>query len=255
MSSSTQFVKGLFIPFRGFYLIMTSFKLFMLALIPLLLAIGVGIFLLVSLWTNTSSFMELILEWAPWLHQLMQFRIGEISLLGMVFQGLFWIFIILFTIYFSYLALMLIGAPFYSLLVDKILVRRGLQPPVHNNFIRWLYTSLKMLIITLFKLVIFMTATGLLFIVSFWSLGVILVPLLVGFMIAYDCIDFSLECMNYSLRKRWHYFTDHLSFFSGLALAILFFSFIPGLFTVSLPFFIAGGADAFASIAQSEATT
>ena len=177
MSSSTHFVKGLFIPFRGFYLIMTSFKLFMLALIPLLLAIGVGIFLLVSLWTSTSSFMALLLEWAPWLHQLMQLRIADVSLLGMIFQGLFWMFIILFTIYFSYLVLILIGAPFYSLLVDKILVRRGLQPPVQNNFIRWLYTTLKMLIITLFKLVIFMTATGLLFVVSFWSLGVILVPI------------------------------------------------------------------------------
>jgi uncharacterized protein involved in cysteine biosynthesis len=234
---------------------MTSFKLFILALIPLLLAIAVGIFFLVSLWTSTGTFMEFILEWAPWLHQMMQFRFGEISILGMVFQGLFWVFMILFAIYFSYLALIIIGAPFYSLLVDKILLQRGLQPPVQNNFIRWLYTSLKMLIVSLFKLVIFMTATGLLFIVSFWSLGVILVPLLVGFMIAYDCIDFSLECMNYSLRKRRQYFTDHLSFFSGLALAILFFSFIPGLFTISLPFFIAGGADAFASIAQSEAST
>jgi uncharacterized protein involved in cysteine biosynthesis len=213
MSSSTHFVRGLFVPFRGFYIVITSLKLLALAFVPFLLAIVTGIYLLVSLWSSSTSFMSILLEWVPWLHQLMQFRVADMSLLGVLFQGLFWMFVILFTIYFSYLVLIIMGAPFYSLLVDKILIRRGLQPPVQNNFIRWLYTTLKMLIITLLKLVIFMTATALLFVMSFWSLGVILVPLLVGFMIAYDCIDFSLECMNYSLRKRWSYFKGHMSFF------------------------------------------
>ncbi len=254
MSASANFVKGLFVPFRGIYLVMTNFKLLVLSLIPLFMAIGLGIYLLISLWNSSTSFMVMLLEWMPWLHNVLQFQVAEVSLLGIVFQGLFWMFVVLFTIYFSYLALIILGAPFYSLIVDKILVRRGLQPPVQNNFIRWLYTTVKMLIISLLKLVIFMTATGALFVISFWSLGVVLVPILVGFMIAYDCVDFSLECMNYSLRRRWIYFREHLSFFSGLALAILFFSFIPGLFIISLPFFIAGGADAFASIAQSEAS-
>jgi uncharacterized protein involved in cysteine biosynthesis len=254
MSASAQFVKGLSVPFRGIYLVFTSFQLFLLSLVPLVLALATGIYLLVSLWTSSTTFMSLLLQWFPWLDQMLQFRLADISLLGVVFQGLFWMFIILFTIYFSYLVLIIVGAPFYSLLVDKILVRRGLQLPVQNNFLRWLYTTLKMFIITLVKLVVFMALTGLLFILSFWSLGVILVPLMVGFMIAFDCIDFSLECMNYSLQRRWSYFKQHLPFYSGLALAILFFSFIPGLFTICLPFFIAGGADAFASIAQSEAT-
>lgn len=254
MSSSSQFFKGLLIPFNGVYIVVTSFKLLMLALVPILLAVVAGIYLMVTLWSSSTSLMSLLLEWMPWLDQLLQYRLGDISFLGIVFQGLFWMFMILFTIYFSYLVLIIIGAPFYSLLVDKILVRRGLQPPVQNNFIRWLYTSLKMFIITLFKLVIFMSATAILFVLSFWSLGVILVPLMVGFMIAYDCIDFSLECMNYSLKNRWNYFSSHMPFFSGLVVVILLFSFIPGLFTLSLPFFIAGGADAFASIAQSEAS-
>ena len=87
-----------------------------------------------------------MIQWFPWLAQMAQYRIAEISLLGVIFQGLFWMFLILFTIYFSYLILTILGAPFCSLIVDKILVRRGLQPPVQNNLLRWLYTSLKMII-------------------------------------------------------------------------------------------------------------
>jgi uncharacterized protein involved in cysteine biosynthesis len=220
-----------------------------------LLAMGLAVYLLLTLWSSSTSFMTMLIQWVPWLGEMMQYRLGNVSLLGIIVQGLFWMFLILFTIYFSYLVLTILGAPFYSLIVDKILVRRGLRPPVQNNLLRWLYTTIKMLIINLLKLVLFMTITGLLFVVSFWSLGIMLVPLCVGCMIAYDCMDFSLECMNYSLRARWNYFCDHLSFFAGLVLVILFFSFIPGLFTISLPFFIAGGADAFASIAQTEAAT
>lgn len=158
-------------------------------------------------------------------------------------------FLVLFSLYFSYIVLCILGAPFYSLMADQILIRRGLQPHVKNNFLRWLYTSLRMFIISFVKLLLFMIVTAFLFVVSFWSFGFMLVPLVVCLMIAYDCIDFSLECMNYSFGQRWSYFQNHFPLFVGLATTVLLFSLLPLFFTICLPFFIAGAADAFAAIA------
>lgn len=73
-------------------------------------------------------------------------------------------------------------------------------------------------------------------------------PFFLSLMMAYDCMDFSFECMTMSLRERIQYFFAHMSLFAGLALSVLVISVIPGLFTVALPFFIAGGAAAFADI-------
>jgi hypothetical protein len=253
MSSVNQFLKGLLVPMHGFFIVITSFQLFFLAIIPFWIAVFAAIYIAVTFWSRSSELLPLILHWVPgFAHFVDQIKIGEFSLFAALFQGLFWVFLVLFSLYFSYIVLCILGAPFYSLMVDRILFKKGIQPQIKNNFFRWLYTSLKMLIISFIKLLFFLVITALLFVVSFWSFGVMLVPLVVCLMIAYDCVDFSLECMNYSLTARWKYFRDHFALFSGLALSILLFSFIPGLFTLSLPFFIAGAAEAFAYLAKTE---
>ncbi len=251
MSSVSQFFRGLLIPIQGVFLIFTSFKLLLLAFIPFWLAVFAGIYCIYAFWSQTSSLLPFVVQWLPGFADFVaKLKIGEFSLFGAIFQGLFWVFLVLFSLYFSYIVLCILGAPFYSLMTDQILQRKGIQPGLKNNFVRWLYTSLKMFIITFVKLVLFMAITAFLFVVSFWSFGLMLVPLVVCLMIAYDCVDFSLECMNYSLRQRWDYFQSHFSLYLGLGLSILLFSLIPGFFTLCLPFFIAGAADAFASIAN-----
>ncbi|MCC6137211.1 MAG: EI24 domain-containing protein, partial [Bdellovibrionaceae bacterium] len=109
-------------------------------------------------------------------------------------------------------------------------------------------TTVRMLIISLIKIVFFLGLAIVLFVVSFFTIGMFLVPLCLSLMMSYDCMDFSFECMTMSLRQRLRYFFDHLSLFAGLALAIMVISVIPGLFTIMLPFFIAGGAAAFSDI-------
>lgn len=250
MSGVGKFLRGFLIPFQGAFLVFTNLKLFLLAIIPFWIAVFLAIYLISTFWSQSVSLLPIVLSWVPGFATFVdQLKIGEFSLIAALFQGLFWVFLVLFSFYFSYIALCILGAPFYSLMADRILSRKGIQPHLKNNFIRWLYTSLRMLIISIVKLILFVALTSFLFIVSFWSFGLMLVPLVVCLMIAYDCIDFSLECMNYSFGQRWRYFQDHFSLFLGLALAILFFSFIPGLFTLTLPFFIAGGAEAFADLA------
>lgn len=253
MPSVNPFFKGLLVPMHGFFIVITSFQLFFLAILPFWIVVFVAIYMAVTFWSRSSELLPIILQWVPgFAHFVEQIKIGEFSLFAALFQGLFWVFLVLFSLYFSYIVLCLLGAPFYSLMVDRILLKKGIQPKIKNNFFRWLYTSLKMLIISLTKLIVFLVITAFLFVISFWSFGVMLVPLVVCLMIAYDCVDFSLECMNYSFTERWRYFRNHFSLFAGLALSILIFSFIPGLFTLSLPFFIAGAAEAFATLAKTE---
>ncbi len=249
MSSVGSFFKGFFVPFQGFFWIFTSLPLFLLAAIPFWLAIVVAVYVIYFLWNESGALLQFFLTWMPGFASFIDLvKVGEFSLFAALYQGLFWIFLVLFTFYFSYLVLCILGAPFYSLIADRILVKKGVAPVFKNNFFRWLYTTLKMFIISCIKLVVFMTISAILFILSFWSFAVIFVPLLICLMMAYDCIDFSFECMNYSLSQRWRIFRVQWPFFLGLASIILFFSFIPGLFTISLPLFIAGGAEAIADM-------
>lgn len=250
MNGVGKFFRGFLIPVQGVFLVFTNMRLFLLAIIPFWLAVFLAIYMIANFWSHSTSLMPFVMNWMPGFATFAdQIKVGQFSLFAALFQGVFWVFLVLFALYFSYIVLSILGSPFYSLMADRILIRKGIQPHLKNNLIRWLYTSLRMFIISIVKLIFFVGLTSFLFVVSFWSFGLMLVPLVVCLMIAYDCIDFSLECMNYSFSQRWRYFNDHFSLFLGLALAILICSFIPGLFTISLPFFIAGGAEAFADLA------
>lgn len=247
MNSAMQFLRGFLVPFQGFFIVFTSLSIFLLAVIPFWIAVFLAFYFIYTFWSGSSWLLPFFLDWMPGFANFVeQIKIGEFSLFSAIFQGFFWVFLVLFSLYFSYMVLCLVGSPFYSLMADRILIRKGVQPKIKNNFARWLYTSIKMLIVSLLKMCFFMLITAALFVASFWSFGLMLLPFVVCLMIAYDCVDFSLECMNYTLRQRWKYFGNHFSFYLGLSFSILMFSFIPGLFTFCLPFFIAGGAEAFA---------
>lgn len=199
--------------------------------------------------TSSFSIVPYLMEWVPGLYNFTEkLKIGEFSLIAALVQGTFWFFLLIFASYFSYVLLCIVGAPFYSLMADIILMRRGVEGSVKNSFLRWLYTTLRMFIISVLKICFFLGLSMVLFIISFFTIGMLLVPICLSVMMAYDCMDFSFECRTMNLRERLNYFFAHFSLFAGLALVILVISVTPGLFTMTLPFFIAGGAAAFADI-------
>lgn len=245
----THFIRGFAIPFRGILIVFSSFRLFLLSVIPFWLCLFGSIYLLWKMWNSSFSIVPYLMDWVPGLYSFTEkLKIGEFSLVAALVQGTFWFFLLIFASYFSYILLSIVGAPFYSLMADRILLRRGVDAGVKNNFLRWLYSSARMLIISLIKIVFFLGLSVVLFVVSFFTIGMFLVPLCLSLMMSYDCMDFSFESMTMSLKERVRYFFDHLSLFAGLSLAVLVISVIPGLFTIMLPFFIAGGAAAFSDI-------
>lgn len=244
-----HFVRGFATPFRGMLLVFSSFRLLILAIIPFWLCFFSLIYFLWAMWNSSFSLVPYLMEWVPGLYSFTEkLKIGEFSFVAAVVQGTFWFFLLIFASYFSYVLLSIVGAPFYSLMADRVLMRRGVEVQVKNSFMRWLYSTLRMLIISLAKLFFFLGLSMILFVISFFTIGLLLVPVGLSLMMAYDCMDFSFECRTMSLKERIHYFFTHFALFAGLALAILVISVIPGLFTIALPFFIAGGAAAFADI-------
>ncbi|MCB9073840.1 MAG: EI24 domain-containing protein [Bdellovibrionaceae bacterium] len=242
-----DFVRGFGIPFKGALLVFTSFRLFLLAILPFWICFFSAIYFIWAFWNSSFSIVPYLMDWVPGLYRFTEkLKIGEFSLIAALAQGMFWFFLLIFVSYFSYVLLCIIGAPFYSLLADIILARKGLQLKVKNSFFRWLYTTIRMLIISVIKITFFMGLSFILFIISFFTFGMFIVPIFISLMVSYDCMDFSFECVTMSLRQRLAYFFDHFPLFLGLAMSILVVSIIPGLFTLILPFFIAGGANAFA---------
>lgn len=249
----TNFVRGFAIPFRGVFLVFSSFRLFLLAILPFWLCFFTLIYFIWFLWNSSFSIVPYLMNWVPGLYSFTEsLKIGEFSFFAALLQGSFWFFVLIFLSYFSYVLLCIVGAPFYSLMADIILIRRGADVRVKNNFLRWVYTTLRMLIISIIKIIFFMGLSVILVVISFFTVGMLLVPLALSLMMSYDCIDFSFECAQMTLRERVAYFFSHFSLFAGLALAILVISIIPGLFTLMLPFFIAGGAAAFSDVQLSK---
>lgn len=249
MNSAAEFFRGFICPFKGFIKVISSFRLMALAILPFWFCFLLGIYLLVRFWGSFPYIAPYALAYVPGLFEFTQrLKIGEFSLLGAIMQGVFWVFLVIFISYFAYILLSIVGAPFYSLLTDDILRSKGARPLHSGGFWHWLYTTLKMLVINVLKLGFFMALGFVFFFFSFIPVGMMVVPFLMALLIAYDCFDFSFECMNMSLTRRYRFFKTHFFAFLGLSLTIVLIGSIPGLFTLMLPFFVAGGADLFSDL-------
>jgi uncharacterized protein involved in cysteine biosynthesis len=132
-------------------------------------------------------------------------------------------------------------------MANIVLARKQVEPP-KIGFFKWVFVTMKMLSISILKLIFFIGVGGALFFFSFVPAGMLFAPIIMCLMISFDCFDFSFEAMTFSIRQRWSFFYNHMPAFLGLAMIILIVGTIPGMFSLFLPLFIAGGADLFADL-------
>ncbi|MBY0316600.1 MAG: hypothetical protein K2Q26_13840 [Bdellovibrionales bacterium] len=247
MSSLAQFITGLLSPIKGMLLVFSRLKWFILAVIPFWIFVGLMIYSIVHFFQSGATLMQLAFNYLPWLVSFSdQIKMGDISLFTAIFQGVFWFFVFMFFSYFSYLVLSVTGAPFYVLLSGSILVSKGVRTQDTTGVWHWFATTCRMLILGLAKMSIFVLISAVLFFLAMIPVFTIFVPFFFCMMIAFDCTDFSFENMGYTLRQRWQFFWSRSPLFLGMSLPILIAGSVPGLFVFTLPFFIAGAADAFA---------
>ena len=135
-----------------------------------------------------------------------------------------------------------LASPFNSLLAEKALVYFGAKEDKPFEMSLWLRTTLKMAVIGMVRSAILLIFGALLFLLSF--VPVLHLPILfVGFFImSTDCLDYSLETLEYDLKGRFRYYFQHFPQISGFATALGLTFLVPGLSFLLMPAAIAGAA-------------
>ncbi len=135
-----------------------------------------------------------------------------------------------------------IASPFNALLAEKSLVYFGAKEEAAFSTRRWIQITLQMAVAGMVRSCILLVLGALLFLLSFVPVFHLPVLLLGFFIIATDCLDYSLECLEFDLSARFKYYSRHFSEIFGFSLALGLTFLIPGLSFCLMPAAIVGAA-------------
>jgi uncharacterized protein involved in cysteine biosynthesis len=146
-------------------------------------------------------------------------------------------------IYLIFLCARVLASPFNAVLSEKILIKNQVLDPRSIRLGTWVLISVRMFLITLAESFVFLILGCFLFFFSFIP-GLNIVSAFCALLIlAFDCMDYTFENLQFPLRVRMQLFREHFSFFSGLACCLGLTLFIPGLNFLVFPCAVAGCAD------------
>ncbi len=226
------FVNGFLIPARGLREIFKSKKVALFSIIPFLL----GLLILFLGFFLASEYINPFMN--QWIKGL-DFFSGP-GLVSKVLAGIltffYWILLSVANLFLSYLTIVIIAGPFYALLAEQIFIQYWPEKPLKLS----LGASLKMLMFGLIKALIFIIIGLTCFILSVIPFLNLTVTFILFLMISYDGFDYALEIDGKNLKQRWAFFKSSFWELSGMALAVVLTSLVPGGFFILLPAFICG---------------
>lgn len=235
---------GIHTLFKGLKEIFTDFRIFLYTVIPMLISAGVVAAMLIYGWDLTSEWAQkIIAEYVP----------GFMSKGSWFNKGIYWlingafkILMILALTYLSFILIQLVSIPFYSLICERVLYKRGAFPDRPFRFMTWLRLTIRMFIISLIRMLVFLVIWVFVFIISFIP-GLQFVGLFYSSMvIGLDSIDYTLEIYEMSFGRRMKIYLEHFGYFSAVGLILLPALFIPGLILLLLPATVVGMSVQFA---------
>lgn len=215
---------------QGWKCILSHRKLMAVAAIPFLISLVAAVAGFALFAAYYPSLMNgLVMKWlgaiqSPWL--------------ALLIKPLIWIGGIVVTLailYCVYVLHAIIAQPFYSLLADQTLKFK-------NKSVKHDLRLSAMLRISVIKGLIFLFVGVVLFICSFipvLNLAAIAGTLL---LVAYDCLDYSLESRGLRLRARFAYVAKYPGQWLGLAAGLALTLLVPGLTLLVIPGAVVGGA-------------
>lgn len=232
-----EFASGFASFFRGFVLLARTPRLWPFALAPFF--IGIAIMVSGFFWAIGNL---------PALMQGLLFKIESLTatyfpfVYGVV-MILVWPAFLMALLYAVFLLAMLIASPFHAVLAERSLIALTVLKNEPFQFMRWLRSTVHMIVVSVLKVLIF-TVVGLaLFVLSF----IPLVNFVAGFgfllVITFDCTDFSFEALQMGLRARLRYFFSNFMRFSGFAAALGLVFLVPGFNFLLMPVAVVGGSD------------
>ena len=234
-----KIIYGFLAPLKGTLMLLTSPKKFALAVIPFIF----GFALLVGgiVWA-TQSLGTYVDDWLTQFEAISGFLFTTLSSLLIVFS---WIGFITVAFLFAYILISIFVGPFYSLLAEDVFRTEAESPSKSLSF----RLVLMMMVLSLIKASFFCFIALFCFIFSFIPVLNIVSTYILFLIIAFDTMDYAFEIDYLSLRQRFGFFFKHFWEFSGLALAILATTVLPGAFFVLLPGFVCGSSKMYIELA------
>ncbi len=246
MHKDLNFYHGLMALPKGVKEILTDLRIFIYVLIPLSIGLAMLYYSFYYGWDYSGEFVKTMLK---------QYLPEWISEKNYIYKSLFWLanllakFIFsLIIICLSFFFVQLLSIPFYSLICERILVKRKVFPNRPLDIATWIRLTLRLFVISLFRMVIFLIIGIFVFIISFVPGLQILALIYSGYVMAVDSLDYTLEIYEVSLGRRFYIYLSHFGFFMGMIIWLLPTLFIPGLTLIFLPITVVGSAVTFAEI-------
>jgi len=225
-------------PIMGMSLIIRNPKIGLYAVIPFLLSS----FLMVAMLYWTISDLPNIVSWAlgyiglteitAWWAQIIYYTVLVLGGISFLLAGMFA----------GYIAVLILGAPFNSMLAEKTLSHLKRLPAREAGLKEWVRLSVKMLLVSLVKAVIFLVFAVILFVLSLIPVVNLVASFCACLVMAFDSTDYSFEVLGFGLRKRFFYFKKNIFVFAGFALALAVTLLIPGLNFFLIPAAVVAGA-------------
>jgi len=203
-----------------------------------------GFIIMGGLWTF-SPWMSFYIDKATQFMSEFQFMPNFLLWLSEV---MIWVLSIIFLVYALFLLSTVIISPFYSLMVEKVLMHLRAIPQENISWWEIIKRSLKMLWVSLIKAFVFFVVGIGLFVLSFIPGLNIITSFLFVMILVFDCVDFTFEVYLLNMRQRWSFFQGHIVEFSGMTVSMGLLLLIPGLNFILYPICIAGGASLVAQL-------
>ncbi len=229
----SKFLSGVSAPFKGASFILARDELKKQTLFPIILTILV---LFAGIFSGLYFSSDIIsLAFGRWMAAGGGFVSTVLNIVG-------YLLITVFVFLFSYLFATIISVPFNSILAEKVLKILGILPPQRQGVAQHTSKFVKMLWASIIKSFVVTALAVVMFAGSFIP-GVSLVVLFGGLMLlAFDCIDYSLEVLELTFKERVIFFRKHIAEISGFAVALGLIFLVPFVNFLLLPVAVAGGS-------------
>ncbi len=243
----SDFFYGLTALFRGFQILVGDSKLRTWSLIPFAVALVLGTLITISglyfIGGSIGSFAVSLGSWislAPgsWAIFALTLVLWPIALLALGVA--------------VYVSVRLVVAPFYSILAELALVVIGMRKDQPFQMREWLVFTVRMLLVSLVKSLIFAVAAAILFMCSLIPLINLIATMGFVLILAFDVSDYSFEAMGWGIRRRFQHFRSHLAMYSGFAVGLGSVLVIPGMSVIIMPAAVVGGGLLLKRSADSE---
>lgn len=239
-----KFRMGIMTLLKGLREIFSDLKIFLYTLIPFLISIAVVAVLFKYGWELSSAWAEsIVTQYVPsYLLKTSWVSKAVYWIINVVFKFL----VILVLTYFSFIFVQLVSIPFYSLICERILFKRGVFPDRPFRISTWIRVTLRMFMVSLIRMMIFLTLWILVFIISLIPGLQFLGIYYSGLMMAMDSLDYTVEIYEMTLGRRIRLYFENFSYFTAVSFVLIPFLFVPGLILLLLPITVVGMSVQFA---------